>query len=165
MIVADLAQYTGSSDADLVICRTTMEHVQNTAAAMRGLASTLAPGGRAALLIPCRNTLFARLNLLLPERLKLKLLAFFHADKGRDGHDGFPAYYDQCTPSKLAALTREAGLEVELVNPHWTSNYFRFFLPLYLVWRGWSVIARNLLGPDFCENFIMVLRKPGLPSP
>ena len=44
--------------------------------------------------VPCKTALFARLNRILPESLKVRLLkALFPSKVG----DGFPAFYDRCT--------------------------------------------------------------------
>lgn len=87
---ADLTVYRAAGDGDPAICQTVPEHVASTPAALTGLAILLRPGGRAALFVPSATAAFARLNRLLPARMKRRLL-----DAGwPDDHDGFPARYD-----------------------------------------------------------------------
>ena len=81
-IRADITEYRGRADADAVICRAMLEHVIDTPAAFAGLASILKKGGVALLFTPSRNALYARVNLLIPERLKRNLLRFFYPELG-----------------------------------------------------------------------------------
>lgn len=157
-IVADIAQWAGPADGDLVICRSTLEHVRDMHGALGGIASALKPGGRAALFMPCRNAPFARLNRLLPERVKRFMLYAAFPEKAA-GHDGFPAFYDRATPSGIAALAAAHGLAPVERRIFWMSDYFAVFFPAYLVWRAWTHVARLLPGDEFCETFALVLEK------
>lgn len=157
-IVADLCTYTGSGTADSVICQATLEHVPDTVGAMRGLATCVRPGGAIYLFAPCRNAAFARLNLILPERLKQFLLFNLFPEKGK-GHDGFRAFYDHCTPGQIEAIARSNGLEIEERRVFWTSSYFFILTPAYLLWRIWQGVAYIAIGKDAAESFVYVLRK------
>ena len=159
VVTADLCRFRGDGSADLVIGKTVLEHVPDVDQAFANLVSMMQPGGTLALCVPCRNAWFARLNLLLPEGLKRRLLhgIFPHSD---DGHGGFPAKYDRCTPSYFRGLAATHELEVRELRAHWCSNYFVFFLPLWLTWRLWQIAARTIVGEDACEGFVMVAKRP-----
>lgn len=157
-IAADIATIQGDGDADLIICQAVFEHVHDVEGGTRALASILRPGGVALLFVPCRNALFARLNLLLPESVKRSLLFGFYP--GVREHQGFPSYYQHCTPSALGRIAEAHGLEVLEIRPHWASGYFHAFLPAYAGWRAWTILARELDRRDFCETFTLILRKP-----
>jgi SAM-dependent methyltransferase len=158
-ICADLTGYVGRNDADLVICRSTLEHVRDTERAFAALASIVRPGGRIAVFVPSRNALFARLNLFLPERLKRFLLFNIFPHKA-EGHDGFRAYYDRCTPKDFRTMALRHGLEVELEKLYFASSYFSFFAPLYVLWRLWVLGFHRIAGDQAAESFVMVMRKP-----
>jgi SAM-dependent methyltransferase len=158
-VTADLTAYVGNGDADLVICRSLLEHVRDTDAAFRALASIARPGGTLLLFVPSRNALFARLNLLLPERLKRYLLYSLFPET--EAGQGFPSYYDRCTPADFRGLARRHGLEIVRLQPYYQSSYFTFFLPLHLAWRAWIVALHALRGEQAAETFCMVLRKAG----
>lgn len=160
MFASDIALYQGKNDADLVICQAVLEHVKDVDSAVKALSSILKPGGHALIFVPCRNALFARINLLLPERAKRALLFRLYPRMSR--HQGFPSYYRECTPSGLTRLARKHGLQVDSVTTSWTSEYFYALFPAYLVWRAWLTIARSLGMRDFCETFSIVLTKPGV---
>lgn len=156
-ICADITQYRGRSDADLVICQALLEHVRDSQAAIRAIASILKPGGTALIFLPSRNAVFARLNLLLPEALKRKLLYAVFPSTERD--QGFPAYYDRCTPRDFRRLAGDSGLQVEVCQTYFRSGYFTFFFPLHLVWRIWMLVFRALAREQAAETFSLALKK------
>lgn len=158
VVVADLSESRLEDVADLAVCMTVIEHVRSTERAVANLARLVRPGGVVALFVPCRNALFARLNLLLPEGFKQRLL---RAVLPESAHIvGFPAYYDHCTPSELERIASAAGLRVvEQQVYHW-SGYFDFFVPVYVCWRAVSLVAVWLIGPDACDRFCLVLVRP-----
>lgn len=108
-ITADICNFEGEEDADIVVCQALLEHVPNTPGAIKSMASILKPDGRIFIFVPSRNAVFARLNLISPEAIKLKLLHTFFPKK--TGHAGFKAYYDHCTPSQIENLAVTNNLE------------------------------------------------------
>lgn len=158
VIPHDLCTYVGNCDGDIVVCQATLEHVPDTPGAMRAISSCLKDGGRAAIFAPGRNAIFARLNLILPEGLKRALLFSIFPAKAQ-GHDGFPAHYDHCTPSDIDRLAAKYNLIIEEKRLFWNSSYFRFFFPLYLVWRLSQLGMRLALGQNAAEAFYYILRK------
>jgi len=141
-VCADVTTYRGNGDGDLAVCCTLLEHVRDTEPAIACLASLLREGGTALVFVPSRNALFARLNLLLPERAKRALLFGLFPEK-REAQ-GFPSYYDQCTPRRIQELGVAHGLELVKAEYYFKSSYFSFFLPFYVLWRGWVVASRAL---------------------
>lgn len=139
---------------DVIICLNTLEHVTDARASLETLIGMLNDGGTLYLKLPSRQAMFARLNLLLPNALKRKIL---HAVFPHKSGDGFPAYYDQSTPDKIAAICADLGLSVQEKNLVKFSSYFTFFLPLYLVWRLVTLIQNAVLA-DYCESFELRLR-------
>jgi 2-polyprenyl-6-hydroxyphenyl methylase/3-demethylubiquinone-9 3-methyltransferase len=159
-ISADLCTFAGTGEADCVICQAVLEHVPDGAGAMRAIATTLKPGARAFIFAPSRNAIFARLNLLLPQGFKQRMLYRLFPEKAA-GHDGFLAYYDRCTPRDVETLAQANGLMVEERRLFWTSSYFSVFTPAYLTWRAIQGLLYLLLGANAAESYIYVLRKPG----
>src|SRR5690606_5410737 len=103
--------------------------VRNNADGMQGVASFCKPGGRVYTFCPNRRAWFAVINRLLPERIKCAILYAIYPQT-RD-NQGFPAFYDRCTPRQLARAMEAAGLRVERIDPYFVSSYFMFFFPLY----------------------------------
>jgi 2-polyprenyl-6-hydroxyphenyl methylase/3-demethylubiquinone-9 3-methyltransferase len=159
VICQDICRFRGCHDADLVICQALLEHVKDAGQAMAGLASIVRPGGRILLFIPSGNSIFARLNRLLPQGFKRRLLHGIYPWTAES--QGFPAYYDCCTPGEMKRLASVAGLVTEWEKPYYRSMYFSFLFPLHVAWRLVSWAARLWYGPQACESFILVLRLPG----
>jgi 2-polyprenyl-6-hydroxyphenyl methylase/3-demethylubiquinone-9 3-methyltransferase len=158
-IVADVTSYQeGSGVADLVVCKSTLEHVSDTGTALAAMARLLRPGGTLLVFVPSRNALYARLNVLLPERLKRRLLSTFMP--GKADHLGFPAKYDRCTPRHFCRLIAGQGLELQELRPYYISTYFSFFFPVYVLWRVWILAYRALAREQAAETFALVARKP-----
>lgn len=154
----DISAYAGRGDADLVICQSVLEHVHDVAGAFASLASILRPGGRLLVFVPNRNAFFARLNLMLPEALKRRVLFALYPEKQETC--GFPVFYDRCTPRDFRALADACGLTVEAERHFFICSYFFGLLPVYFIWRLWILIGARVFGAQAAATFCMVLRKP-----
>ena len=115
-VCCDITKYSGNADADVVICQALLEHVANVAEAIRAIDSILKPGGVALIFVPSANAAYAKLNLLLPEKVKRAILfrIFPHASKAQ----GFKAYYDRCTPREIKDIAGKYGLFTERSSKH-----------------------------------------------
>ena len=158
VIEADLTTFQGEGDGDVVICQSVMEHVRDSTGAIRAISSCLKPGGRAYIFAPCRNAIFARLNLILPQTVKTQLLFRFFPEKAK-GHDGFPAHYDQCTPSEIEHIARLNGLHMERMELFWMSSYFTVFVPAFILWRLVQLLTYFFWGRIAAETFIYTFSK------
>lgn len=141
---------------DLVICKSTLEHVEDAEAALVALVQILKPGGMCYINVPCRKALFARLNRLLPNNLKRRVLHTVYPHKSSDG---FEAHYDRATPPEYVQMLREHGIEPQYLVQHYWSSYFGALLPVYIIWRLASAL-QLLFDSGYCERFEIVFRKP-----
>ena len=157
IIQADIAHYQGSSDADLVVCQCLLEHVANTPRALQGIASCLEKDGRALLFVPSSRAVFAKLNRLLSEAWKKKLLYSIFPSTKKD--QGFLAYYHECSPQQMIANAKAVGLGLREVRYYFMSAYFRWFFPLHCVWRLWQLLRFVFLGKEAAETFCLTLYK------
>jgi len=157
IIRADISETAGTGNADLCICEAVLEHVQDVAAAFGAIASFLRTGGVALIFVPSRNAVFARLNLLLPERIKRFVLFTIFPHTKRD--QGFPSYYNKCTPADFRALATSAGLEIQEAKYYYVSSYFSFLFPLHAAWRAWILLFRSIAGEQAAETFSMAMKK------
>jgi SAM-dependent methyltransferase len=160
-VCADITQYSGAATADIAICAALLEHVRDTAAALRAIASLLKPEGVALLFVPCRNAAYARINRLAPESFKRWLLKAIYGDLPEIQAEltGFPAYYDRCTPQDICAMAQASGFTVQRLKVYFASGYFQFLPPLYVVWRLWQIAFKAVAGDQAAETFSVVLKK------
>jgi SAM-dependent methyltransferase len=158
VVPEDICLHAGHSDGDLVICQAVLEHVRDVEAAISSISGCLKPGGTACIFVPSRNALYARLNLLLPEELKKKILFTIYPQTRQT--QGFKSYYDRCTPNRFKEIAGKHGLTVETANFYYKSSYFSFFFPFYLVWRIWITTYFLLRGEEAAETFSLALKKP-----
>ncbi len=101
--------------------------------------------------------MFARLNVMLPESLKRRLLFTIFPETSHA--QGFPSYYNRCTPEEIRVLSEQHGLTVIDSKFYFISSYFSFFFPLYVLWRGWMVCNRLFWGDRAAETFSYALRR------
>lgn len=156
-IVSDIAACQEEHAADLVVCKSTLEHVHDTEAALAAMARLLKPGGILLVFAPSRNALYARLNLLLPERLKRRLLSVFMPHQA--DHLGFPARYDHCTPRDFRRFASRQGLEIVELRPYYISSYFSVAFPIYVLWRAWTLAFWAVAREHAAETFVLIARK------
>lgn len=154
---ADITRVFGYGDGDVVICQAVLEHVRDTEKALASIASLLKPGGKALIFVPSRSAIFARLNILLPESIKRKLLhtIFPHTKEAQ----GFPSYYDRCTPKEFLGMAKANQMAEIKAFYYYVSSYFSFFFPVYFIWRLWIVIFAALAGRQAAETFSLVLER------
>ena len=156
-ICADIAGFQGSQDADLLICQAVLEHVKDVEGAFGSISSILKPGGLALIFVPSKNAVFARLNIILPQEIKKTILHTIYP-KTMEGQ-GFPSYYNQCTPAEFKQLAQSNGFSLIEERYYYVSSYFSFFFPAYLMWRLWILMFESLFKEQAAETFSLVLQK------
>jgi 2-polyprenyl-3-methyl-5-hydroxy-6-metoxy-1,4-benzoquinol methylase len=156
-VCGDVANVQGMGDGDLVICQAVLEHVKDIEGAMKSIASLLKPGGKALIFVPSRNAVFARLNILLPENIKRKIL--FSIYPSTSAAQGFPSFYNKCTPDDFVEMASKNGLVAEESRYYFISSYFSFLFPIYLLQRIWILLFKAFFGHQAAETFSMVLVK------
>ncbi len=157
VICADITTYRGQQDADILVCQAVLEHVQDVEQAFAAFTSIVKPQGLVLLWVPSRHAAFARLNMLLPENLKRKILFFIFPHM--EAEQGFKVYYDRCTPRHFQQISQKHGFTVESQRLYYSNKYFYFFLPLHVLWRVWLLAFRAVGKQQAAETFSMALRK------
>lgn len=159
VIVSALERCEGAPH-DYVVAQSVLEHVSNGRDAMAGIGRLLRPGGKVFTFCPNKRAWFARLNKLLPERLKRAILFSIYPSKAE--RQGFPAHYSGCTPAEMRFNMMIAGIRPLGVRYYFISSYFMFCFPLYVFWRI-STFPLMKFWPDrYCETFIMCGIRDGL---
>lgn len=140
-----------------IICRSTLEHVLDTEKAIFSLSKMLRDGGQLYICVPYRFAIFAIVNRILPNEFKKRMLHYIFPKKCGDG---FPAYYLDCTLSRMERVAAKSGLAKtpDTVNKVYMSSYFTFLFPLYLIWRILTIF-QYAFDRDYCERFEVVFEK------
>ncbi len=157
--IVDIATYRGQHEFDMVICQSLLEHIENVEPVFEAMSTLLKNGAVALLFVPSKNAIYSRLNVLLPQELKKRILYFVYPDTRHT--QGFPAFYHRCTPRDFRNMSRHYGFAVEECIPYFKSSYFSFFFPLYFIWRLWILGFSLIAGEQAAETFTMVLRYDG----
>jgi ubiquinone/menaquinone biosynthesis C-methylase UbiE len=154
-VVEDLPFESG--EVDLLVSRSTVEHLPDVAAFMRNCRRVMKDAGYVVHDLPCKRAPFALANRLLPQRLTAALLRVFMP--WSEGILGFPAYYDHCTPAAMVRLAEESGFEVEeVLVSYYQARYFDFLFPLFALNVGYELIVRALRMRELCACFVIVAR-------
>ena len=144
-----------SKQYDIVLCLNTLEHVKNTSVAINNLGNMLKKNGLLYIKVPNRRAIFARLNLLLPSKLKKRILHLLFPLKSGDGFD---AYYNYCEPTEMTHVLNQNQFVIKDIMLYKYSMYFTFFFPIYLSWR-FLTIFQIIFNKNYCESFEIIAIK------
>jgi SAM-dependent methyltransferase len=146
------------SSVDLIMGRAVIEHLHDNTSFLENANRALREGGRLVVTFPNRYAPFAMLNRLLPRRVSQWLLR--NLVPGSSGQLGFEAYYDRASYRDFANALQEAGFDIEeQYASYFSSWYFRFFFPMYLVGLGFDYACHLLKNPHFAAYFMVVAKK------
>lgn len=144
---------------DLVTVNSGVEHFSDNEKFLQNAYDILRPGGFLLAQFPGRFSPFAILNRVLPQTMSRKLL-----DKFTDSPSelGFKAVYDRTNYSAFRKLVSKTGFkEVYYVPGFYSSYYFEFFIPLYLLSYLYDSARFSLGARDLASYNLWVLQKPG----
>jgi len=145
-------------EVDLAISFAVTEHVKQPAAMYANIYQALRVGGVTLNFMPNKFAAFALLNACVPNAITKRAMNLLRP--GMRGRQGFPGYYRNCYPSRLAALLREIGFQNVEFRMYYYSDYFTSFLPAHLLELGWQRFTSWLGSPDLCEAFSVCACKP-----
>jgi len=158
--VADITMRLPFADGEVAIVTSkhVLEHLPDTARFVDEAHRVLTPGGWLIHLFPGRNSPFAVMSRLLPDRLRQRLVHDLHPDTA--GTQRFHTWYDRCYSSAFRKLLEEHGFTVEqAVVSYYQSHYFGFFVPFYLVSVLWEFILMALRARDSAAALLFVARR------
>ena len=145
--------------ADVVTVRSGVEHFRDNAAFLRNLHALLRPGGRALLVFPGRYAPFVLINRMLPARAARALLHLLVP--GSDGILGFKAHYHRTSYGQFTSIAEQAGFKVVRCScSFYSSVYFRFFVPLYVLSLVLDHLRHMIAIKDLASFYLFVLEKP-----
>lgn len=146
---------------DLLVSKATMEHLPDNEAFLRNAKRLLKPGGTMVLLFTNRYAPFAFINRLLPERLSAILLNKLAPDWR--GQVGFKTHYDRTNYSAFDRMLKDVGFSnAEFQVGYFSSAYFRFLVPMYLLSLGFDRLRYALQIKDLGSYYLVTAKADGL---
>ncbi len=144
---------------DLITASAVLEHLYDTAAYIRNSYRALRPGGKLLVTFANKHAPFAILNRMLPRRVSSFLLS--RLVPGSDGELGFKAYYDKCSWQAFKSELVRAGFTIDSAYcSYFSSAYFRFCLPIYLVSTCWDYIRYLFNVRSLASHSCVLATKP-----
>lgn len=143
---------------DLIMGRAVIEHLHDTASFLKSANRALREDGRLIVTFASKHAPFAVLNRILPRRVSQWLLT--HLVPGSSGKLGFEAFYNRATFDEFKRSLIDAGFEVEEeFASYFSSSYYRFFAPLFVVGLGLNYLCYALGTPRLASYFMFIARK------
>jgi len=158
MIVADIATFYGSGDADMVVGETIFNQIENCNHAMQRINIMMKPGGMGIFYVISKRSSFARLSCLLSNHYLRKLLFRIFPPKGK-GYDLSKTKYVECSPKDLHRMASANGMEVLSIRPYFKGPYYQAVFPVYVFWRIWNAFYRLFSEQEAAESFTMIMQK------
>lgn len=144
---------------DLIISRMVLEHVPDNEKSWAVIFACLKPGGKAIHIFPSGLHPYSMATRLVGNRLQRKLIGLYRPT-AKD-ITGYPAYYDNCNPSKLEKLlTRKGYSNIDLRVNYSASEYFNFFFPAFVFVALFNFAFYKLGVRLFCSNVYVSAQKP-----
>lgn len=162
-ISGDACESLGVSDqsVDLIMGRAVIEHLHDTASFLTSANRALREGGRLIVTFPSRYAPFAVLNRILPRKISHWLLS--HLVPNSVGILGFEAFYDRTSFHEFKQILIDAGFEIEReYASYFSSSYYRFFAPLFVVGLAYDYLCYALGNPRLASYFMFVAKKRSL---
>lgn len=160
-ICGDACASLGVSDqsVDVIMGRAVIEHLHDTGSFLKVANRALGQDGRLIVTFASKHAPFAVLNRILPRRVSAWLLAHFVPTSA--GVLGFKAYYDRASFGEFRQGLIDAGFEIEReYASYFSSWYFRFFVPFFIVSLGYDYLRYALGRPRLASYVMFIARKP-----
>lgn len=152
-VVGDITELRPAlcDDFDLVVSWQVLEHVRSLRAAFDNAYEYLRPGGRLVALFSGRWSIFASLNRLFPQRFGVQAMARL---LGRKPESVFPAHYDDCYYSAIAALGRR-WTSVEIQPKFCGASYFAFSRTLMRAYLAYENVAAGRQYSNLATHYLV----------
>lgn len=158
--VADITRSLpfAKNGVDIITSRWVLEHLEDTEKFIFLSQKYLKRGGFMIHLFACRFAPFSLLNQILPQGTSSKLLYFFNP-KIKDTV-GMPSFYHKCYYSAIRSIFEKYGLQiVEIKFSFYQSQYYDFFLPLFLISSFYEILIQTVGAKNMCAYILVIARK------
>jgi ubiquinone/menaquinone biosynthesis C-methylase UbiE len=160
-VVADGLPFA-DAEVDIVTSRSVVEHLSNIERFVEESARVLKPGGYSIHLLSGGFSHVALINRIIPQKLSVGLLYALHPTSS--GAGGHPVAYDRCYYSALKELFQRSGHEDVDVYASFGSDYFYFFVPLFLLESMYLIALQTLRLKRLAMSYLVVARRASRPG-
>jgi hypothetical protein len=147
-----------TSKYDCMFSQYLVEHVEHKKEMFTHIYNSLEKGGRTTHIFPGANHPYSLLNIMLGPTTRKKLLKFFIPSYV--GLIGYKPFYKNCSYSKIKKLLLEVGYSrVEIQYEFSGINYFKAFLPVYMLILLYNYICYKLNLKNLASNYLIIAYK------
>jgi len=135
-----------------------VEHVKHKKEMFTNIYNGLRSGGKTMHLFPGANHPYSLLSILMGPTVRKKVLKLFIPSY--TGLIGYKPYYNKCSYSKIKKLLLEIGYsKVEIKYEFSAINYFKGFLPVYVMVLFYNYVCYKLDLKNLASNYLVIAHK------
>ncbi len=147
-----------SGTYDLIVSTALLEHVQDNTLSFAHMHKALRTGGYIIHYAPSKYHPYSLILRFSGPKIQKWLIKTFRP--WAEQTTGYPVFFDKCSPKEIKRISKNIGFRQIQIIPFFRANdYFRFFIPAYILVTLWENICRRLKWEQFCSGFIIVANK------
>lgn len=145
---------------DLVISKAVLEHVPNNARAMQTMYDVMGSSSIMHHYVPSGYHPYSIVLKIVGPKLQRWLIRNLRPRADAIETTGYPAFFSYCDPVSLRKLLHQTGFrDINMIIYYKATDYFAFFLPLYLLVAVFEIIAEKLGWEKVCSGMIVTATK------
>ena len=152
---------TISCNFDLIVSKSLLEHTEDNKQVLDNLYSCLKPKGMMVHYIPSKYHPYSTILRIVGPKLQLKIIKSLRP--WALPLSGYRAYFSYCSPGQMKRLLKDVGfVNIEITTFYGAKDYFKFFLPLFVLIALYDNIMRVLPYDFGASGFLLYCEKPGV---
>ena len=146
---------------DLVISKAVFEHVPDNTAAFRNLYVAMGSSSIMHHYVPSGFHPYSIVLKLVGNKMQKWLIRNLRPREDAIMTTGYPAFFNLCDPVSLRKLLNESGFcDVNYIIYYKATDYFAFFLPLYVLVATFENLSKRFGWEIFCSGMVVTATKP-----
>jgi len=160
-VAADVCQGIplANESCDIMVTRSVIEHLNDNESFIQDSMRVLKENGYCIHVFPCKFAPFAIFNQIIPNKIAQRMLNYIFPQWKEEV--GFKAYYNKTYYPAFINLLKKSGFKIEELHiRYYQSIYYKFFLPLYLIFLVYDLTLWILRIKPLCCQMLIVANKP-----
>lgn len=143
---------------DLIVSIALLEHVSDNTLSIGQMHKALRTEGCIVHYTPSKYHPYSLILRLAGPKIQKRLIRVLRSWAAQV--TGYPAFFDKCSPREMKKISSALGFREIRVIPFFRANdYFRFFVPTYILVTLLENICKKLKWERLCSGFIIFARK------